>query len=529
MECLWTSLSCLGFTSRVRVQCQSRSKLQTKKQTRSVSKVKADVHDVSLYHCEKCTHPHSRYFSRLLELDCGPDLLSKNLWPDAKEMSESFACTEAFFTFIAPKIPPISFENGVQPGSRCVLVVGDGSTPRTAALFAYQLKSRGYWCYSIDPQMMLDDGSAVKDCVAGTTPPRSVCSHQLGTAYKNIDNLLVHRGPIEELYVNAEQVVVVLMHAHVSMTQVTNSISAACKHVTVIACPCCNYATVQSAFQGRAADHSGHDWGIWSDKRHVSVWCMDSGTREGFYSHQQPVVHHEQSIAEAKSPAPSEKRYVANLICKCQRWAAAATLQDAYDVAREFYMLYPSYFRCADSRRPSQASNYDDWESCAMRLERDSSSEEIFEFTGHLCTLKGRLQTFGKKLLFFTLVLRSGRTLRVRVTEAVLHGAPLRPEVAEAAVPVTSALMAAALTASPSRIRVTGPAAVSPCGRYQVLSATEVKIHIPEPDLDVIRERLRQRREVMGMWPKAGAFYTQSGSLQVESYGAAHGADVTDE
>ena len=207
----------------------------------------------SLYN-DTHTTPHSQYFSRLLTLASGPELLSKNLWPDAKEMSESFACSEAFFRFILPHLPSPPAAGEATPGDRVMLVVGDGSTPRTAGLLAYQLSSRGYWAYSIDPQMAIEDPPSDPSPSSPSSPPASPgCSSplSLGTLHKSITNLLVHRGPIEELYINATHCTVILMHAHVSHAQVLNSIGEECESVTVVSCPCCNYAEGQSRFQVR--------------------------------------------------------------------------------------------------------------------------------------------------------------------------------------------------------------------------------------------------------------------------------------
>jgi len=78
------------------------------------------------------------------------------------------------------------------------------------------------------------------------------------------------------------------------------------------------------------------------------------------------------------------------------------------------------------------------------------------------------------------------------------------------------ALLSAALQAAPNFVRVTGRAALSTCGKYQVVNAASVSIKIPEPDVEVIKERLESRRTVSGMFRKEAGYYTESGALFVK-------------
>jgi hypothetical protein len=190
--------------------------------------------------------------TRLIELSSGPELLEKKLWPDAKELSESFACLEAFTRLIKPILPhPVSDK----VGSCAIVAVGDGSTPRTAALFSYVLGREGWWSYAVDPQM------GEKPCVGSqrdsTHPqtPGGDSVHSLGAGYADIQNLFVHRGPIEECVVTADTVVLVLMHAHVSLATAVACVNESAKNVYIITCPCCNWAPKQVS--KRASSYGG--------------------------------------------------------------------------------------------------------------------------------------------------------------------------------------------------------------------------------------------------------------------------------
>ena len=85
-----------------------------------------------------------RFVDRFLRWECGRHLLGLGLFPDAKEISESVACLQAVLEHCAQHaFSPAS-------GDTLVVCVGDGRTPRTAALVA--MRSR--WdCVSIDPAL----------------------------------------------------------------------------------------------------------------------------------------------------------------------------------------------------------------------------------------------------------------------------------------------------------------------------------------------------------------------------------------
>ncbi|RHY07829.1 hypothetical protein DYB36_000565 [Aphanomyces astaci] len=88
-----------------------------------------------------------RYLDEFVgDLTCSAQMLAWGLFPDAKEVSETMGVFNAVRKLglhekdIAPR--------GVHDG---IVIVGDGVTPRTAAMFAYRTK--GWTCYSVDPIM----------------------------------------------------------------------------------------------------------------------------------------------------------------------------------------------------------------------------------------------------------------------------------------------------------------------------------------------------------------------------------------
>lgn len=86
----------------------------------------------------------SHYYRELFHLKCGPDLLRTHLYDNPKEYTESAAAfnavKEEFFGYLSQDCIVVSF--------------GDGSRPRTAALFAF----RTSWIsWAVDPILKQED------------------------------------------------------------------------------------------------------------------------------------------------------------------------------------------------------------------------------------------------------------------------------------------------------------------------------------------------------------------------------------
>ena len=89
----------------------------------------------------------TRYIDEFIRLDCAPLLLELKIFPDAKEITEAMSTFHAYRRFIQPNLPKQSL------GRKCVVCVGDGSTPRCASIFA--LRCKGWEAIAIDPQMRI--------------------------------------------------------------------------------------------------------------------------------------------------------------------------------------------------------------------------------------------------------------------------------------------------------------------------------------------------------------------------------------
>jgi hypothetical protein len=203
----------------------------------------------SLYHehddifhqiVSKAQQVKGKYINQFMGLKCAPDLLARDLFPNAKEITESLAA------FHAVK-KNFQRDDGFWKKDNKVYVVGDGETPRTASLFSF----RSDWqVTSIDPNLNLE-----KDY--------------------NIDGLHLSKRTIQDylktmtLGTEVNKVYVVAVHSHVGLDEFIESLSARMDTgINVVAMPCCYQQTIQ----GEEPDDQYRDESIWSPKNIIKVW-----------------------------------------------------------------------------------------------------------------------------------------------------------------------------------------------------------------------------------------------------------------
>ena len=86
-------------------------------------------------------YPSLRYINEFIKLKCAADLLELGIFPNAKEITESFAAWNAVRRHL--------WKRGFSPDKNLnCYVIGDGTTPRTAALVAF---ISNFYVFSIDP------------------------------------------------------------------------------------------------------------------------------------------------------------------------------------------------------------------------------------------------------------------------------------------------------------------------------------------------------------------------------------------
>lgn len=172
-----------------------------------------------------------KYIDYLFKLKCAGDLISTGVFPNAKEITESFAA------FIA--IKKYFRHLNLEDPNVVVHVVADGSTPRTGALLAFLTKWK---IYSIDPQMN---------------------DKWLSCENYDIDRLACYKDKVESIcnYLPVSNIVL-LVHPHIDYPTIRS-----CYPTTpLIVIPCC------VAYPRDKANVLYTDHGIWSPKNEVLIY-----------------------------------------------------------------------------------------------------------------------------------------------------------------------------------------------------------------------------------------------------------------
>lgn len=182
--------------------------------------------------------PTARYFDEFLRLKCAPELAQLRLYPNGKELTESFA----MFRGIVKMLNAASLAEPWQ-----LIDVGCGKQPRNAALFA--LRSR--WdCIAVDPRL--------------DTCWQDPAHHQL---YRlDCRSTTIQQAGI----VRDRPTVVVMVHAHVSVPHVLASLKGTAP-LFIVSMKCCVPERMDDA------DYSYYDHGCWSPHRMIRAW--DFGLR----------------------------------------------------------------------------------------------------------------------------------------------------------------------------------------------------------------------------------------------------------
>ena len=170
--------------------------------------------------------PSLCYLDQFVGLTCAGDLLNLKLFPNAKEITESMAAYAALRKRLEARLSePLS-----------VLVVGDGSTPRTGALIAF----RSRWnVTSVDPNIN----------------PKNL--------NLPISRLRVCKGKVEELeYALAPGAmdIVVAVHSHAKILPLGRLLT--------VEIPCCHEPMGPPSLK----TEEYWDWGIHSERRQVLIY-----------------------------------------------------------------------------------------------------------------------------------------------------------------------------------------------------------------------------------------------------------------
>ncbi len=173
-----------------------------------------------------------KYISEFITLTCAPDLVAMRLFPNAKEITESFGAYNA----VRYRLP----EWKLSDPEVTMVAVGDGSTPRTAATFAM----RSAWsCFSVDPNLK---GGRLR--------------------WEAIDRLTVLQSRVEDVAIHSPRVILVAVHSHVTLSRALKAIAA--DEIAVVAMPCC----VPQYIPGQEPDIEYDDPAVMSACRRIKIW-----------------------------------------------------------------------------------------------------------------------------------------------------------------------------------------------------------------------------------------------------------------
>ena len=250
-----------------------------------------------------------RYIDEFVRLSSAPTMLELNLFPNSKEISESMAMWEAYRKFLAKHCADFTDEDAF-------IAVGDGATPRTAALFAFL--GKGGTCFAIDPllaegaakmakKMARSKDAALLGAAAETVSPASevrrqsdhnaefFCKLESSSRVSGSDKsfavsqggelrshpwdsirrlkVLPHR--IERVRIKVRRAVVILLHCHCSLPQVMASIQ--CEElVGLITSPCCQWIVSQQSLHTSPPIVCYKDPCMLSSMNDVRIWAADA-------------------------------------------------------------------------------------------------------------------------------------------------------------------------------------------------------------------------------------------------------------
>ncbi|MCA9333531.1 hypothetical protein KC963_00625 [Candidatus Saccharibacteria bacterium] len=216
--------------------------------------------------------PNNKYLDKFIKFNKkGTDILSTGVFPNAKEITESYAALNAFYKH---------FNLRYKEDDVLILVVGDGAQPRTGVTFAFNTP---HIVVSIDPAMMKNDlYNAGRYWNATAQPLRNVnggfidverlklfpstlweWAFGLPKYGNNLDN---HMG-----LMGTPKIIVVGVHDHAPPHDI-DMLKEKCGHLIkgIIQMPCCfpnNWTDVWGK-----PDIEYEDWGIHSPHRTMNIW-----------------------------------------------------------------------------------------------------------------------------------------------------------------------------------------------------------------------------------------------------------------
>lgn len=180
-----------------------------------------------------------KYLDDFIAMKCAPDLLALEIFPNAKEISESMGAFAAVEKSLG--------HQALNDSATHVVCPGDGHRPRTAAMFAF----RSRWtAWSIDPQL-----KAIR----------------LDALRRPIERLRQFSCPIEQFELPpCSRAIVVAVHSHARLGAAVQACRNA-ESLHVVAIGCCVPQELD-----RPPDRVYVDRRIMSPRNEIRVWLPES-------------------------------------------------------------------------------------------------------------------------------------------------------------------------------------------------------------------------------------------------------------
>mmetsp|Transcript_67429 Transcript_67429/g.159025 ORF Transcript_67429/g.159025 Transcript_67429/m.159025 type:complete len:248 (-) Transcript_67429:41-784(-) len=193
-------------------------------------------------------------------MKCFEDIVRLHLFPDAKDISESYAAIAAVIAHGGVKVSTqnVSF-----------ISIGDGATPRTAGLAAFITRWR---CVAVDPGSREDwAGTGILDNPHGV--------HRLRVEKATFEDFMAADRLQAAIGAETKLVVVTCVHSHhrfrgpAALTRVREVIATTSPlaRLLLVSLPCCASFTHRKDI-GREPDISYEDQAVFSACRTVDIW-----------------------------------------------------------------------------------------------------------------------------------------------------------------------------------------------------------------------------------------------------------------
>jgi hypothetical protein len=158
----------------------------------------------------------------------------------------------------------------------CVIAVGDGNTPRSAALCAFLTR---WQCVAVDPEMVPWRDWRRRHGIQDASWSSCDDTHENGETEEDVHGwggvrrLQVHRRKMQEMVVECDRAIIVMIHAHISLKDVLAAVKTDTGECAAVILPCCNwYSRLVHPDGATAPCHEYEDDAVVSPQRTVRVF-----------------------------------------------------------------------------------------------------------------------------------------------------------------------------------------------------------------------------------------------------------------